>query len=102
MRVEYFGAIRAIEAFDVRVLIRLARLDVVDRHAVAGAPIDKGLRREFRTVVDANRQRAAMDNDEGLEHANDATTRSDTPATMSKPSRFPSSIIVSSRTRRAS
>ena len=48
MRVEDLGAIAAVEPLDVRVLIRLARLDIVDRHAVGRAPIDEGLRREFR------------------------------------------------------
>ena len=51
MRVEHFTAKAAIEPFDVRVLIRLAGLDVVNRRAVFGTPIDEGLGREFRAVV---------------------------------------------------
>ena len=51
MRVEDLRAIRAIESFDIRVLIRLARLDVVNRRAVVGAPVDEGLRGEFGAVV---------------------------------------------------
>lgn len=51
MGIEDLGPIAAIEAFDVRVLIRLPGLNVVNRHAVLGAPVDEGLRREFRTVV---------------------------------------------------
>ena len=50
MGIEDLGAIAAIEAFDVCVLIGLAGLDVVDRHAVLGAPVDKGLGGEFGAV----------------------------------------------------
>jgi len=52
--VQHLGSIAPIEAFNVRVLIRLPRLDVVRGHAVLGAPIDEGLRREFRAIVDAD------------------------------------------------
>jgi hypothetical protein len=55
VRVEDFGAVTAIEALDVRVLIGLARLDVVNRHAVLGAPIREALSSKFRAVVDADR-----------------------------------------------
>ena len=42
MRIEDFRSVAPIEALDVRVLIRLAGLDVVNGHAVIGAPIDEG------------------------------------------------------------
>lgn len=45
----------SIEAFDVGVLIRLARLDVVEPDAVVPAPVGKDLRQIFRPVVDADR-----------------------------------------------
>ena len=51
MGVQHFGAIAAIEALDVRVLIGLARLDVVRGDAVLGTPLDEGLGREFWAVV---------------------------------------------------
>ena len=43
VRVQHLGSIAPIEALDVRVLIRLARLDVMRRHGVLLAPIDEGL-----------------------------------------------------------
>ena len=54
VRVQHLRPIAPIEALDLGVLIRLARLDVVRGHAVLGAPVDKGLRREFGAVVDAD------------------------------------------------
>ena len=67
MGIEDLGAIAAIEAFDVRVLIGLAGLDVVNRHAVLGAPIHKGLGGEFGAVVDADGRRAAVDGHQFVE-----------------------------------
>jgi hypothetical protein len=46
--------IAAVEALDIHALIRLAWLDVVRRHAIFGAPLDEGLRRELGAVVDAH------------------------------------------------
>lgn len=43
MRVEHFGAVAPIEAFDARVLVWPAWLDVVNNHAVGGTPLDEGL-----------------------------------------------------------
>jgi hypothetical protein len=51
MCVEDFGSVASIEALDVRVLIGLTGLDVVNRHAVLGAPIHEALSGEFGTVV---------------------------------------------------
>ena len=42
VRVEYLGPIAAVEALDIGVLIRLARLDVLDGHAVFGNHSTKG------------------------------------------------------------
>lgn len=42
-----------VEAFDVGVLVRLARLDVPDGHAVELGPLHEGLAQELRAVVGA-------------------------------------------------
>ena len=42
-----------VEAFDVGVLVGLARLDVLDRHAVGLGPLDEGFAQELRAVVSA-------------------------------------------------
>ena len=44
VRVQHLGPVPAIEALDVRILIRLPRLDVVDGDAMRRRPVDKGLR----------------------------------------------------------
>lgn len=54
VRIQHLGPIAPIEPLDVRVLIGFARLDVMRRHAVLRAPVDEGLRGEFRTVVDTH------------------------------------------------
>lgn len=46
--------VAATEALDVGVPIRLAWLNVVRRHAVFRTPVDKGLRRKFGAVIDAD------------------------------------------------
>jgi hypothetical protein len=51
MCIEDLRPIRAIEAFDVRILIRLPGLDVVHGDAVLRAPIDQRLRRKLGTIV---------------------------------------------------
>ena len=60
VRVQHLGSIAPVEALDVRVLVRLPGLDVVRRHTVLGAPVDEGLRRKLRPVVDTHRRRPAM------------------------------------------
>lgn len=42
---------RAIEALDVRVLVRLAGLDVLDGYAAALGPGSERLAQEFRAVI---------------------------------------------------
>ena len=56
VRVEHLGSIAPIEAFDVRVLVRLAGLDVVRRDAVLGTPVDERLRGEFGAVVPSEKR----------------------------------------------
>ena len=102
MRIEDLGPIAAIEAFDVRVLIGLARLDVVNRRAVLGAPIDEGLRGEFGAVVDAERDGQPWTATSSSRTRITRRLGTESPIAISKPSRLPSSIIVSKRTRRPS
>ena len=51
IRIEYFGAVAPIEAFDVRILIGLTRLNVVHCHTVGFAPVHDRLCGEFGSVV---------------------------------------------------
>jgi len=74
MSVEDLRAIAPVEAFNVRVLIGLARLDVMNRHAVLGGPIDEALGGELRTVVDADGGRPTVHGDELVDDADDAPT----------------------------
>jgi hypothetical protein len=67
VRIEHLGAVAAVEAFDVRVLIRLARLDLMNCHAVRRAPIDEALSGEFRSVVDAHGGGPAVHRDQLVE-----------------------------------
>ena len=41
-----------VKAFDVGVLVRLARLYVLDQHAVIATPVRQCLTDKFRTIVD--------------------------------------------------
>jgi hypothetical protein len=49
--VQHLLAIGAVEAFDVRVLVRLPGLDVADLDAPGAAPVLERLGHEFRPVV---------------------------------------------------
>lgn len=69
MRVEDLRAIRPVEAFDLRVLIGLAGLNVLDGPAVSGAPIHEGLRGKLCAIVHANRRGTAMHGHEMFEFA---------------------------------
>jgi len=51
--IEQFLAQRPVESFDIGVLIRLARLDVLNCHARRLGPTDEGLAQELRAVVGA-------------------------------------------------
>lgn len=51
VQVEHLLAIAAIKALDVGVLVRLARLDILDQHAVGLGPAGEGLTEELRAVV---------------------------------------------------
>ena len=74
MGVEHLRAITPVEPLDVGILVGLARLDVVDRHPVVGAPVDERLREKFRPVVRPQGRRAAVDGHEFVEHPDDALT----------------------------
>ena len=49
--VEHLGTIAPSEALDIGILVRPARLDIVHRHAVLGAPVHEGLSGELRAGV---------------------------------------------------
>ena len=75
VRIKDLGAIAAIEAFDVGILIGFARLNVVQRHPVRLAPVDERLRDKFWPVVGAQRTRTPVQCDEILEDPDDAWAR---------------------------
>lgn len=52
IQVQDFIAHRAVEAFDVGILVRLAGLDVADEDPVGLAPGHERLTQELRTVID--------------------------------------------------
>lgn len=100
MRVEDFRPIAPIKAFDVRVLIGLSRLNVVNRRPVCGAPIHEGLRGKFwalSTRIAEGQPWIATSS------SSVRVTRllgNERPIAISKPCGLPSSIMVSKRTRR--
>lgn len=49
--VQHLLAQRPVESFDVGILVGLAWLDVLDRHAVNLGPLGKGLAQEFRAIA---------------------------------------------------
>ena len=102
MRIEDFGPIAAVEALDIRILIGLARLDVVNGDAVLDAPIDEGLRGEFGALSTRTADEQPCTATSSSRARVTRRLGTDSPITISKPSRFPSSIIVSKRTRRPS
>jgi hypothetical protein len=55
--VEYLLAEGPVEASDVDVLVRLARLDVLERHALPLRRLEERLAEELRAVVGAQHQR---------------------------------------------
>lgn len=57
MNIKDFLAVGAVEALDVGVLVRLAGLDVLDRHAVCLRPLHERLAEELRSVVHAQHLR---------------------------------------------
>lgn len=61
VRVEDFAAIRAIEAFDVRVLIGFTGLEVLQPYAMSFAPGRQRVGEQFGAVVTTDRARRAVD-----------------------------------------
>ena len=89
MGVQYFGAIRAIEALDVRVLIRLARLNIVNRHTM-GAQSTNDCARNLGPLSTRTATGAPCT---VTRSSSTRTTRrlgSEIPTAISNPSRFPS------------
>ena len=60
VRVEDFGALAAVEAFDVGVLLRLSGLDIVDGDVLLRAPAGERDGRQLGAVVHANRLRCGV------------------------------------------
>lgn len=58
--VEHFLPERAVEPLDVGVLVGLARLDVLDRHALALGPLGEGLAQELGAVVGSQHLRQPL------------------------------------------
>ena len=58
--IEDFLTEGAVEAFDVGVLVRLARLDVLDGHGVGLGPLHERFAQELRAVVRAQHLRQAV------------------------------------------
>jgi hypothetical protein len=67
--VEDLLPIGPIDAFDVGILVRLARLNVVDADTTRGTPLDKDVRHKLRTVVDADHVWTAMERHHAREDA---------------------------------
>ena len=59
VHVEHLFTVGAIEAFDVGILIRLARLDVVESHSLSLAPGGSHLGQILWAVIDTDRVRFA-------------------------------------------
>lgn len=57
--VEHFLPERAVEPLDVGVLVRLAGLDVLDRHALILGPLGEGFTQELRPVIGSKHLRQA-------------------------------------------
>lgn len=60
MLVQYLLPEGSVEALDERILIGLARLDVLHRYPLVAQPLHKRLAQELRTVVRANDLRQPM------------------------------------------
>lgn len=72
--VGHLVAVAAVEAFDVGVLVWLARLDVVDHHAVRFAPRGEHLAQELGAIVSAQHVRQAAFGLQLFEHAHQPFT----------------------------
>ena len=99
MSVEHLGLVAAVKALDEGVLIRLARLNVVDGEPMTGRPVDKRLREKLGAVVDAAPPRECRTRSRAPPAP---APRADSPTAISKLSRLPSSRTVSARPRRRS
>ena len=102
MGIEHLGTIAAVEPLDEGVLIRLARLDVVQSDAALVTPIDEYLGGQLGTVVQAQRTWPPVQRDEFLKDPDDASRR-DRPTDVDRQAfAIPSSRIVRARKRRRS
>ena len=97
VRVQHLGPVAPIKTFDIGVLVRLTWLDVVHRDAVLGAPVHEGLGGELGPVVVRRADGQPWSATSSLRTRVTRRLGSDTPMAISKPSRLPSSMTVSSR-----
>ena len=70
LQVEHFFAQTEIEAFDERILIRLAGFDVVDEYAISLAPVHEHLTQKLGVIVGPQHVRQTAFGLEPLEDAN--------------------------------
>ena len=73
--IENLCSIGSVEAFDIRVLVWLSGLDVVDQDAMVSAPGRKRLAQELRTVVGAQHIGQAAFRCQLFEHPDQARAR---------------------------
>ena len=73
--IKHLRAVRAIEALDVGILVRFPGLNMPQRDALRLAPLGERLRNQFRSVVEPQFLRAAMQRHELIQHFRHAPTR---------------------------
>ncbi len=72
VHVQHFIAVDSDEPLDVGILVRFARFDVVNHHAVFSHPLDEHVTEQLRSIVDTQDLRQAPVVADSLEQANQA------------------------------
>lgn len=90
----------AVERLDVSVLVRLARLDVLDSHAVRFGPLHEGLTEEFGAVIRAQHLREWPLLSDTLEDAHQRTDMIEVSISIWTISRLKSSVTLKVRNER--
>jgi hypothetical protein len=75
MLIQTFISELAIEAFDVRILLRFARFDESQLKLLAIRPFIEGLADKFRAIVHRHRERQSTTVCQPLQHTDDAPSR---------------------------
>jgi hypothetical protein len=60
IKVEYFIAIGTVKTFQISVLVRFARLNILDHHPGCPGPAEKGMTEKLRAVVNSEDMRQAL------------------------------------------